>query len=232
MRESRTIGILGGMGPQATMDLERRIHLEAQRRLPPKANEGYPPLVSVYLRHAPVAVDENSLPVEPRRPDPRLFEAVARLGEWADVMAIPSNTPHQFLDQIRAVAGCVVLDMIELTLDEVRRRDRVPVGITGLGKPHVYIGPLESAGVTVITPRPDEQAALDAAIIRLMEGRAGEAERDAAVVAVEELRRRGAAISVLGCSEIPLLLGECAESDDLINPVQLLAQSAVEAAIT
>ncbi len=33
--------------------------------------------------------------------------------------------------------------------------------------------------------------------------------------------------SVLGCSEIPLLLGNAAEADDLINPAQFLAEAAV-----
>jgi len=37
--------------------------------------------------------------------------------------------------------------------------------------------------------------------------------------------------SVLGCSEIPLLLGNAAEADDLINPAQLLAEAAVAVAL-
>ena len=53
----RTIGILGGIGPQATMDLEARIHRVAQQCVPQHLNTGYPPLVSVYMRHPPVRVD-------------------------------------------------------------------------------------------------------------------------------------------------------------------------------
>ena len=46
----------------------------------------------------------------------------------------------------------------------------------------------------------------------------------------EELRGRGVDGIVLGCTEIPLLLGGAAEGGDLINPAQLLAESAVELA--
>src|SRR5436190_9399161 len=40
----KTIGIIGGMGPQATIDLEMRIHKVAQQVLPPAQNGGYPPM--------------------------------------------------------------------------------------------------------------------------------------------------------------------------------------------
>jgi len=227
----KTIGILGGIGPQATMDLEARIHGVAQQRLSQHANEGYPPLVSVFMRHAPVKVDAERLPVEPREPDPRLFEAARRLGEWADVIVVPSNTPHQFLGQLREAAGTEILDMIELALAEVARRGAQPVGVMGLGRAHVYIEPLCDRGVPVEWPDEEIQARLDRAILRLMEGAAGAAERAAAADALAQLRQRGAQQIVLGCSEIPLLLGAAADAADLVDPVQLLAEAAVEAAI-
>jgi aspartate racemase len=41
----KTIGILGGMGPQTTMDFEMRLHTVAQRILPQVGNSGHPPLL-------------------------------------------------------------------------------------------------------------------------------------------------------------------------------------------
>ena len=49
----KTIGVLGGLGPQATMDFERRLHRVAQRLIAPRMNSGYPPMVVYYHRHAP-----------------------------------------------------------------------------------------------------------------------------------------------------------------------------------
>jgi aspartate racemase len=227
----KTIGILGGIGPQATMELEQRIHRVAQRRIPPHGNQGYPPLVTVFMRYAPVLVDEESRPIEPRQADPRLFEAARKLGEWADVIAIPSNTPHQFLDELREAAGSEVLDMIAITLAEVERRDERPVGVLGLGVTHVYLDPLRERGVPTCVPDAAEQDRLDRSIIRLMEGRDGDTEREAAADALASVRGRGAARTILGCSEIALLLGDAALDDDLVDPVQLLAEAAVEAAI-
>ena len=38
-------GVLGGLGPQATMDFEARIHRISQQLIPRQANTGYPPMV-------------------------------------------------------------------------------------------------------------------------------------------------------------------------------------------
>ena len=47
-----TIGVLGGFGPQATTEFENRVHEEARLVLPPHFDRGYPPMVTVHLRHA------------------------------------------------------------------------------------------------------------------------------------------------------------------------------------
>ncbi len=64
-----------------------------------------------------------------------------------------------------------------------------------------------------------------------MEGEDADDGRNAACEAVEEVRSAGAPVTVLGCTEIPLLLGDAAEADDLINPAQLLAEAAVRFAL-
>ncbi|MFZ4663434.1 MAG: hypothetical protein ACOYNY_40890 [Caldilineaceae bacterium] len=52
----KTIGVLGGIGPQATMDFEQRLHQAAQRLIPRRGNSGYPPLVVYYHRRPPVLI--------------------------------------------------------------------------------------------------------------------------------------------------------------------------------
>ena len=53
----------------------------------------------------------------------------------------------------------------------------------------------------------------------------------AARAAVANLRAAGVDGVILGCTEVPLLLGEHAEAADLINPTQVLAEAAVKAAL-
>src|SRR5262245_1830357 len=108
----KTIGILGGIGPQATMDFEVRLHRVAQRLIPQHWNSGYPPIVAIYLRHPPFVLDENHAPIVPWQADPRLLEAAAKLGTLCDFLVITSNGTHVFQPQIEQAAGRRVLSMI------------------------------------------------------------------------------------------------------------------------
>ena len=181
----KTIGLLGGLGPQATMDLEARIHRVAQGRIPPRFNGGYPPMVVWYCRYPPVRINEQTgeatLPIEA---DPRLLDAAQRLGPLVDFVILGSNGADALRAHIGRAAKRPVVSIIEATLAEVEQRGWRRVG------------------------------------------------REAARRAVEDLRRRNVDGIILGCTELPLLLGaEADDSGDLINSTQMLAEAAVEYAM-
>ena len=227
----RTIGVLGGLGPQATMDFEHRVHAVAQRLISPHLNSGYPPMVVYYCRHAPVLVNDDGTPRLPLRADPRLFDAARRLGEVADFLVITSNGAHVFQSAIEQAAGRNVLSMIDATIGEVVHRGWSRVGVLGLGEPVVYTQPLRGRGIACETIGGERRAALDGAIFRTMEGRDDAESTAAARAAVDELRGRGVDGVIVGCTEIPLLLRDAMDTPDLINPAQLLAEAAVRAAM-
>lgn len=72
---------------------------------------------------------------------------------------------------------------------------------------------------------------LDDAIVAYMAGQTTAEHRALAGEAVEIMRARGVEAIILGCTEIPLLLGDDAQAPDLINPLWLLADAAVRHAI-
>ena len=227
----KTIGVIGGLGPQATMDFEQCIHKVSQRLIPQNGNSGYPPMVVYYHRFPPVLVNDDLTPVIPFQPDPRLFEAVKKLGSWADFIVITSNTPHLFQQQIEEATGLKVLSMIDLTLREVQQRQIKKVGVIGMGEPRVYQMPLDKLNVPHVTINKELRDRLDKAILALAEGKDGPQEHSTAQEAVAALREQGADGIILGCTEIPLLLQEHAVAIDLINPLELLADAAVRYAI-
>ena len=226
-----TIGVVGGLGPQATMDLESRLHRAARRVIPPRFNSGYPPMVVWYCRHPPVLTQHDGRPLLPLRPDPRLLDAARRLGQLADFLVIPSNGAHALQADIEAASGRPVVSIIEAAIDEVRRRGWRRVGVLGLGEPVVYTEPLARLGLCCETIDVPTRNALDAAIFRVMEGRDDAGARAVGEAAVAQLRARDVDGVILGCTEIPLLLGPAADEDDrLLNPTELLAAAAVAAA--
>lgn len=226
----QTIGVLGGFGPQATMDFEAHIHQVSQQLIPQRANQGYPPLLVAYCRHAPVLMNEDGTPVLPVQLDPRLVEAARRLGAVADFLVIISNGMHLLQEQIEQAAGRKVLSMIEATLAEVERRRLTCVGVLGLFEPRVYQIALAQRGIACETIAGDLQQRLNQAIWAVMEGRAHETHA-VAREAVAALRARNVEAIILGCTEIPFMLPEADTDPTLINPTQLLAEAAVWAAL-
>jgi aspartate racemase len=226
----KTMGVLGGIGPQATMDFEARVHRVAQRLVPPSRNAGYPPMVVHYLRPAPILLTDEGEPQAPLRLDPRLLEASRRLGSLADFLVITSNGVHLFQSEIGQAAGCRVLSMIEATLKEVQRRRWKRVGVLTLGEPLIYTHPLAQLGIAGETIGGKPQAALVGAIFQVMEGRDDAASVAIVRSAVATLGSRGVDGIILGCTEIPFLIAEADDDPSLINPVQLLAEAAVKVA--
>ena len=226
------MGVLGGISAQATIDFEARVHRCAQRLIPQDWNRGYPPMVVWYHRELPARRGDDGQPLEPRQIDPPLVEAAARLARLVDFVVVPCNAAHVGLAELREAARRPVLSMIDVVLDDAVRRKCRRVGVLGArGAPRPYVDGLRERGVACEMIDAALQQRLDAGIRAVMEGREGKDEREAARDAVGVLRARGVDAVVLGCTEIPLLLGDASEEPDLVNPAALLAEAAVRFAI-
>ena len=227
----QTIGVIGGMGPHATMDFEARVHAVSQQVIPQHFVSGYPAMVVYYCRHAPLLINDDGSPVMPTQVDPGLLKAARVLGNAADFIVMTANGPHMFQALVEQESGRPVLSMIELTVAEIARRGLRTIGVLELGQRTMYAEPLGQLGIAV-SYIPDElQKPLDAGIFALDEGREGPESRVAARAAVAHLRGNGVEAILLACTEIPLLLGSEAAAPDIVNPIQLLAEAAVRRAM-
>ena len=228
----KTIGIIGGMGPQATVDLEMRIHKVAQQVLPSAQNGGYPPMIVEYYRHPPIMMSENGQPVFPLQIDPRLLAVAKNLGATADFLVLPTNGVHRFQNEIENASGRKLLSMIDVTMDEVKKRKWKKVGVLGLMTLEIYTRRLAEMGIAFEAVNSELQKKIDKTIFRVMEGQDDETDQAIMREAVSELRNKKVDGIIPGCTEIPLLLGKEMEAADLINPAQLLAEAAVKYALS
>lgn len=230
----KTIGVIGGSGPQATMDFEARVHAVSQRLIPQRTNSGYPPMLVYYHRTLPFVTNADGSPVLPMQMHPSLQEKVKAVGAACDFLVITSNASHTFQADFEQISGRKVLSMIDVTLEEVRKLGWRKIGLLGFGEPRVYMAPLDQMGVpyeTLSGELAELRNRLDRAILAVMEGSAGREETALAIEIVEVLRTRGVDGVILGCTEIPLLMEDKANASDLINPLALLAEAAVRYAM-
>jgi aspartate racemase len=230
----KTIGVLGGLGPQATMDFEARVHRVAQELIPQHGNQGYPPMVVIYFREPPVLLPaDGSAPTTLPPVNPRLLEVAQRLGAWADFLVITANGVHLFQEEIERSAGRKVLSMVDATVAEVQRRGLRHVGIVDF-RPvpiSVYPRPLENAGIRWTFVPDNMLAPLYGAVLAVDEGRTDVEGFQIARAGVAYLRMQDVDGIILACTEIPFMLDAPDAEADIINPLQLLAEATVRFAM-
>ncbi len=222
-----SVGILGGIGPQATVDLMQRVI-----DLTPARDD---------CDHIRMIVDNDpSVPsriaalIEKTGPSPAPhLQRMARglIAQGADFLAMPCNTAHHYLDDIRAAAGPVpMLDMVALTADRLKALPEAPRRIGLLASTAVRIVGLydrafEARGMASVFPR-RQDAVLDV-IRRVKAGKMGAAEKAEIGSAIADLRDQGADAIAIACTEISALNPARDDDFSIIDALDVLAETIV-----
>lgn len=230
-RREKIVGVLGGMGPLATADFYAKL----VRRTPARVDQ----------EHLRVIIDSN--PKIPDRtagfqgqgpdPTPHLVataRALERAG--AEVIAIPCNSAHVYLEQIRRGVRVPVLDIMEevaAAVAALRPRPRAVGLLATPGTIHarLYHRALASRGFDVVDPTTLEERAVLLAIKAVKAGDLGPAVRKRVRDAAGALIRRGANAIVLGCTELPLVMGPQDAPVPVLDGTDLLAAATVREAL-
>jgi aspartate racemase len=200
----RRVGILGGMGPEATVLLMQKI------------------IAAVPARddadHIPLIVDQN--PQVPSRirhliegtgddPAPVLAAMARRLqSAGAEALAMPCNTAHHYSQAIRAATSVPFIDMVAISVDHAATLAGKGGAIGILASPAVRKVEIFSSACLATDLRPiypqDEDAML--ATIRSIKSKgATDAARDALRHASADLLARGAVVQMIACTEFSLI---------------------------
>lgn len=206
MAAEKTVGVIGGMGPEATVDFMRRIV------------EGTP--AHDDIDHIRVLVDNN--PKIPSRiaaliegtgedPTPVLVAMAQGLErQGADFLTVPCNTAHYYLPAIARGVNIPVLDMIGLAIARLGVLSRKPKKIGMLASPAVqkvglYARRLAEAGFEALFPDAKGEAAVFAMIRAVKAKAVTEDVRAAYDRTIAELRDAGADAFLVACTELSLL---------------------------
>lgn len=199
----KVIGILGSMGPAATVDLFDKM----VRLVPARRDQDHPRIIIDCNAQIPSRVD--FLAGAGPSPVPALAETARNLERsGADFIAIPCNTAHLFFAEIQAAVSIPVLHMMA----ETGR------ALAGAEPPVRQVGLLATTGTIVaglyhrampdielLVPEIPEQEQI---MESLMEIKAGSLTRARSVIrrAARRLIARGAQAVIAGCTEVPLVL--------------------------
>ena len=224
-----TMGIFGGMGPEATADLYQQV-----------------------LRLVPAEKDQEHIPTiifsNPKVPDrmaairnggeeilPYLEYSVKKLeASGASFIAIPCNTVHYFYDEMDKVVNIPIINMIKETALETQKLypDKKKIGLlatSGTIESGLYTKELEKLGYEVIVPTDSiETHMVMKAVAGIKAKSRPETNEDLLAIAGQYLMDNGAEVIVLGCTEIPLAYNPARVDLPAINATQVLAKKSIE----
>ncbi|HVT39937.1 MAG TPA: amino acid racemase [Gemmatimonadaceae bacterium] len=158
-------------------------------------------------------------------------------GAGADVLICPDNTVHQAIDIIRDRSPLAWLHIAEEVTRVAASRgfqSLLVLGTKYLMEGPVYWGQLRPRDIEYQIPEARERERINALIFdELVYGRFEEAARSFLRDVIDHGKSCGADAVVLGCTEIPLLIGEADSSLPILDSTRILARSALrEAAVT
>ena len=204
---ARHLGIVGGLGPESTIDYYRRI-LEQWKLDDPSSS---PSIIIDSLD-----VDRALRLVEHDRPGliEYLAASLKRLAAaGADFAAMAANTPHVVFDELVDRSPIPMVSIVEACADEAKRRDLRRLGLLGTRftmEGSFYPSVFSRRGIAVVSPNNDERTWIhDRYVGQLLKGDFRKETRDGVTSVIRRLRGEEKIDGViLGGTELTLLLAD------------------------
>ncbi|GAA1940169.1 aspartate racemase [Brevibacterium antiquum] len=226
--DSRTIGILGGMGPAATVDFYDKL----VRCTPGSRDQEH---LRVALWADPTVPDRiRALAGTGPDPTPWLEQGIAHLiACGAEILVVPCNTIHIYLPKVMRNKDIEFISIIDAAVDAaVDARVDTSIGLLATDATLascLYQQALEARGLKTILPSPEMQSLLKNIIGQVKAGNTGQQVRDDVSTILKQLGDTATA-AIAACTEISVILNQIDSDIRIIDPSLALARKAVKRA--
>ncbi len=229
-KNEKIIGILGGMGPEATIDLFQKIV-----KLTPAQQD---------QEHLRIIIDNN--PKIPDRtkailhggenPLPELIKTAQNLERaGADFIIMPCNTAHYYYHEIQKKVNIPIMNMIQETASYIHHAlpslNKISLFATrGTYQAGLYQSYLKNFAIETLLPPEEEQQQLMEIIYGVKAGKDFNFLKKQITAIAQSQIKKGAQAIIAGCTEIPLILKDGDIEIPIMDPTLILAQKAIEKA--
>ena len=222
---NQRLGILGGMGPQATQDFYQRI---LDRTDASCDQEHLPTLI-----WSDTAIPDRTAAIlggDAEGCYRRLLEGAKLLERGGcTVLAIPCNTSHYFADRLQAQLHIPIIHMIRETVAAIQAMGKKTVGILatdGTVQTGIYQKELTAAGLTPVTlPERLQKTVMSIIYDEIKKGETGSREKFGEVDAW--LRQAGCDCAILGCTELSVYRALHSLPPYYMDAMEVLAEQAI-----
>jgi aspartate racemase len=225
--QAKTIGLLGGIGWASTAEYYRIINELVAAR----AGDGHSARIVLQ------SMDQFDFTSRAAAADPQAIVGfiagqVARLkAGGADFFMFCANGAHRFAPAVLPLVDLPFLSIVDATAVQVRASGIRKVGLLGVRQTmsgRFYHERLAAHGIEVMTPPAEDQETIHNIIYsELVQNRISAASRRVFVDIIAGLAQQGAGGCILGCTEIPLLIGPADVEIPVFNTTQIHCEAAV-----
>lgn len=230
MSFTKTIGILGGMGPSASASMYQKIVQLCQEQYGAVQDTDYPKII---LYSLPLTGFDETGIVDAAHVLKQLKAGIAKLvSAGCDCIVMACNTVHVFYNQLQAACPVPIIHMVEETVKAAAGHHVVGVlSSETTAKTGLYVHTLQAQGVHTLTPSASQQVAITEVITHVMAGLQSEADVHVLQAVCQSLQSQGATAIILGCTELPLVLQQEHVALPLYDAVKISAQATLAVAL-
>jgi len=217
----KTIGILGGMGPEATAELYMNIVRIFQKKYGAKYDKDFPPMI-IYSLPIPDVVEESE---DKSSVVKLLVEGVRKLeSAGADFIVIACNTVQLYLQQMQNAIKIPIISIASEAIRAAKRKGYSAVGLlaTELTLNGLYDDECLKQNIQLIKPNKKQRKIVTKAIMNVLEGKSNMKKELKKIV-----RELQAETIILGCTELPLAIKQEDVEIELLDTTEITARAAV-----
>lgn len=224
----KSVGIIGGLGPETTSNFYLEVLFGCQ-----KLNKIRRP--SIVIGSVPldfeIERDAIALNVGIERCLPFLITEAQRLEKsGVDFIVMPCNSLHLFINEIRDSVSIPVISIVEKTTSYLEKNGITKIGLISTSATvanRVYESNLIEKGIEYITPSADQRKQIDIIIQRLIRGEYKSDDQSYLIDVARQLSEQGAAQVALACTDLQLLK-PVSDKVVIFDTMKILADSTVD----
>lgn len=224
MNKKLPIGILGGMGPEASNYLYQTLIDLSIKYFSAKNNDDFPEIILCSVPVPDFISDYNNR----NKALNMLKKRVLSLNKIdLSSISIACNTAHLLIDKLQSVSRTKFISMIDEVSFLASKDNRKVLGILGTPstiKSRLYQSALEQYSIKSVVPNSDSLRILEGIIRNVLKGKILKSDGVKLHAVANFLKEKGAQGIVLGCTELPLVF-PLKYSLPIYNSVEILAMS-------
>ncbi len=227
----KTIGILGGMGPEASSRFYQEILTLCREKYNAVQDIDYPPIILYSLPLAgfdETGINDKELVTESLISGVKLLEEAE-----CDFIVIPCNTVHLLYDEMKGAVTIPVLNIVDETIKKLKMDGKKKSGLLATEcslKNDLYGSYFRRNDIIYFEPEKNEIGSITKLTSQIMKNSINKETKEEVMDIIRRFEGKNIDSVVIGCTELPFAINIEDSSIKLYNTLSILAEATLKKA--